>query len=154
MQLMPQRCAALARRSDPVSPECPGAQRLLHAYRLGLQSLQRRHALDHESVTTEAQETPMLSTAMCTFLATLQDLVRRVRTACSPWPLRAGDPEPAAADAADDHRADHDAHVLNALVASRPLARCQPPDATPGSYTWTASHTWEHAGYGLQCRDC
>jgi hypothetical protein len=50
---------------------------------------------------------------------------------------------------------DHHIDALNAMVASRPLAKCQPPDATPGSYTWTASHTWEHAGYGgLQCQDC
>jgi len=64
------------------------------------------------------------------------------------------DSAPAAAEDAGegDHRADYD--VLNALVASGPQAKCLPPSATPGSYNWLASHTWQHAGAGLQCQDC
>jgi len=65
-------------------------------------------------------------------------------------------PDPAAAEDAGegDHRADHDAQALNAMVASGTLAKCLPPSATPGSYNWLASHTWQHAGAGLQCQDC
>src|ERR1041384_7241361 len=31
---------------------------------------------------------------------------------------------------------------------------CLPPDATPGSYSWMASHNWVEVRRGMQCTYC
>src|ERR1700730_13296378 len=63
----------------------------------------------------------------------------------TPWPVTA------AAHARDEtHPAPGDPEAAPAPLAGR----CMPPESTPSSYRWMATHRFVPSGPGRQCADC